>query len=62
MRRIMMEAMDALADMRMVSEQTSFSTAEIAKQLGIEAWRVRRSLKSLAKGDFTIVWPDGNDR
>jgi DNA-binding IclR family transcriptional regulator len=62
MRRIGVEAMDTLADMRMAGEQTSFTTAEIAKRLGLEAWRVRRSLKALAKGDFTIVWSEGNDR
>jgi DNA-binding IclR family transcriptional regulator len=62
MRRIGVEAMEALADMRTEGEQTSFSTNEIAKRLGIEAWRVRRSLKSMVKSDFALVWADGNDR
>lgn len=62
MRRISIEAMGALVDLRVNSEQTSFSTNEIAKKLGIEAWRVRRSLKSMVKDDFALVWADGNDR
>ena len=62
MRRIMVEAMKALANMRAGSEQTSFSTAEIAKALSIEPWRVRRSLKALVKDEFALVWADGSDR
>lgn len=62
MRRIGVEAMEALAEMRGEGEQTSFSTAEIAKRLGIEAWRVRRSLRSMAAGDFALVWAEGGDR
>jgi DNA-binding IclR family transcriptional regulator len=58
----MIGAMEALADMRADSEQTSFSTAEIAKALGIEPWRVRRSLKALVKDEFAMVWEDGTDR
>jgi DNA-binding IclR family transcriptional regulator len=62
MRRIGVEAMEALAGLREEGEQTSFTTAEIAKRLGIEAWRVRRSLKSMAADEFALVWSDGGDR
>jgi DNA-binding IclR family transcriptional regulator len=58
----MVEEMEAMANMRTIIEQTSFSTAEIAKALGIEPWRVRRSLKALVKDEFALVWADGSDR
>jgi len=61
MRRIRVEAMEALAGLREESEQTSFTTAEIAKRLG-KAWRVRRSLKSMVFNEFGLVWSDGGDR
>jgi DNA-binding IclR family transcriptional regulator len=61
-RMIRVEVMEAMADMRTAGEQTPFSTAEIAGRLGIEAWRVRRSLKSMAADEVTLVWSDGNDK
>ncbi|MFA5048393.1 MAG: hypothetical protein WC516_05230 [Patescibacteria group bacterium] len=60
-RRIIVEAMKAMVELWVEGKQNRFSTAEIAKQLGIEKWRVRRSLKATAKADFTLVWADGDD-
>jgi DNA-binding IclR family transcriptional regulator len=62
MRRIGVEAMGVMAKLSEETEQTSFTTMEIAKRLGIEAWRVRRSLKSMAAAEFALVWSDGGDR
>lgn len=61
-RRIQCEAMGAMAEMRIGGEKTSFTTAEIAQRLGIEAWRVRRSLKSMAADPFALIWSEGSDR
>ncbi len=62
MRRVGVEAMEAMADMRAERLKTSFSTDEIARKLGLPAWRVRRSLKAMAGAEFALVWPYGNDR
>jgi DNA-binding IclR family transcriptional regulator len=59
-RPIGFEAVEAMAEM--CREQTSFTTEEIAQRLGIEAWRVRRSLKSMASSEYAMVWSSGGDR
>jgi DNA-binding IclR family transcriptional regulator len=63
MRKIGVEAMDAIIEMKIHHrEQTSFSIFEIAKKIDIEPWRIRRSLKSMARCEVPLVWEDGNDR
>jgi DNA-binding IclR family transcriptional regulator len=61
MRRIGIEAIEAIVGLSEENEQTSFTTVEIARRLGIEAWRVRRSLRSMADGRHPLVWRNGGD-
>lgn len=61
-RAIGIEAMGAMSGLGEETEQTYFTTEEIARRLGIEAWRVRRSLKSMSEAESALVLPGGGDR
>jgi len=60
-RRLIAEIFEALGNI-CSDGQTVFTTKEIAEKIGIKAWRVRRSLKSVASDVLAPWWSEGDDK